>query len=355
MFRKHIPSINDDIRRTRKAIISIGCSFVQAHGAISQEIYDNYRWAAPKFGEAHIKWDLTETERQQLLTEHPDITYDIHNKELEFQTHEYNNSFVNILSKKYFEGDYAAINLGRSGSGNRASIKELYFYPDILWNEIEEIIVIYCPSGLERVDFITDEYHTPNDHGRWKTMWPSDLPESEGPRHHLWKGYKNHLYSEKFEALEQIAHVQELILWCKYKKAKLIIVPGFSPFYNKQYFTKQINKNIVRDNSGKIISSKFMAYVSEHSIKVANMWPWDNMFQPEGCPTFADLMMKQEFPEDWSEKSFYGFIGTGTPNKWITPCCHPSVKGHDLFAKYLYEELTANPLQYNLSQRIGNL
>lgn len=354
MFRDHIPNINKDIQRTKRAIISIGCSFVQGHGAVVQEIYDRYSWETPYVDLTYKLSALTESERQKLLSDYPDIEFDPYNQVFEFRTHEYNNSFVNVLAKKYFNGDYAAINLGRSGNGNRASIKELYFYPDILWNEINECIVIYCPTGLERLDFISDEYHTPNDHGRWKTIFPHELQNDGNVQKELRSSYHRYLYSEKFEVLEQITHVQELILWCKYKNAKLIIVPAFSGSYERTKFAKQISRDIKRDNCSLQIKNKFPREIDVAAFRVADMWPWENMFYPDDCPTFVDLMMKQEFPSTWYPH-FYQYFGRGTPKKWMTPCCHPSVKGHDLFAKYLYEELTSNPLQYNLNKRIGNL
>ena len=77
---------------------------------------------------------------------------------LDFTFMEYDNAFVNVLCNKYLQGSYTPINFGLRGCGNRATIKELYFYPEIDWHLIDEIIVIYCPSGVERFDFINDTY-----------------------------------------------------------------------------------------------------------------------------------------------------------------------------------------------------
>ena len=337
MFDFKISEINDSIKKTRKAIVSLGCSFVQGHGAIDQKIYDSYKWRNDTAVSPYTEWDITDNEKAALLNEYNNISLH-HNAEktVDFSVHELENSFVEVLAKKYFNGKYTPINLGRSGCGNRAAIKELYFYPDLLWNELDEVIVIYCPSGAERFDFMHDEFHTLNNHSRWIAMWPHSDDVST-PRNTLWKGYKDSLHSEKFEVLEQIAHIQELILWCKHMKAKLIIVPSFQRIYTRDYFTRSLSVKITRDGDRNLISSVKILKISKDILKMVDMWPWENMFYPQGLPTWMDLIMKQEHVNDYEEFYFWNYIGKGSPNKWVTPCAHPSVKAHDLFAKLLHQ------------------
>lgn len=59
------------------------------------------------------------------------------------------------------------------------------------------------------------------------------------------------------------------------------------------------------------------------------------MFEPEGHSTWVSLLQSKE-PSD---QYFYTYIGTGSPNKWITPCAHPSVKSHHLLAELLYKHI----------------
>lgn len=333
MFKELIPSINEVIRKKKKAIIALGCSFVEGHGALDQRIYDNYPWRGQEFGNPNVLWDLTDEQKTQLITEFPDITLSP-TKDLQFHIHENSNSFVNVLAKKYFDGEYAAINLGLSGCGNRATIKNLYFYPDILWDELEEIIVIFCPSGPERFDFADDAYFELNNHRNWVAMWPNENSFA-GPRKPLWQGYKDGIYSAKYEIVEQISHIQELLLWCKVKNAKLIITPAFQTNYTRSQFTRALRHTVVRDlerNKTKEIFS-----YDKNVDQLVEMWPWDKMFYPNGAKTFVDLAMNEEFLSNAGSHYFYNYMGKGTPNKWITPCAHPSVKAHDLFAKYLYE------------------
>lgn len=343
MFKELIPSINNDIRRNKKAIISLGCSFVQGQGAIAQEIYDNYKWNST-FGNSAISWSFNDTEKKEIRLTYPEIKFYSDRNDADFVYHENKNSFVNVLCKKYFNNEYAAINLGIAGCGNRATIKELYYYPDILWNEIEEFIVIYCPSGAERFDFINDTTHDLNNHGRWISIWPTKIDE-DSPRAELWNGYKTSVHSQKHEILEQISHIQELLLWCKYKNAKLIITPSFSRSYRREIFRESLRDQISRTPTTKLINVDKLHFLENDVKSIIDMWPWEKMFYPDNCPTFVDLIMKNEFPNSWEKKEyFYNYMGTGSPGKLITPCAHPSVIGHDLFAQHLHKHITENIL-----------
>ena len=350
MYKEEIDNINRSIEKNKKAIISLGCSFVQGLGAISQDIYDNYNWQSYN-GAVH--WFLNEKEKNDLILKYPRIKYYPFYKSgnnYDFTFHEYDNSFVNILCKKYFNENYTPINLGVPGCGNRATIKELYYYPDILWDKIEEIIVIYCPSGPERFDFINDKYSDPNSHDRWKCAWPRSnttlSDTNDGFKTELWNSYNNYLYSEKFSLLEQIANVQELLLWCKYKNARLIITSAFNRSYEITNFKNIFNQDVIRDDdTSKITGIKNTRSSKKEINNTINMWPWENMFKPDGCPTFMDLVLKQEFPNKWEHGvHFYDFYGKGSPGKWVTPCAHPSANGHAIFAQYLYNHITENIL-----------
>jgi hypothetical protein len=335
MRKEAISQINEDIKRTKRAIISLGCSFVRGHGAIDDAIYRNYTYNATK-GSCVITWDLTNA--RSLVKEFPGIKI-LRHGDLDFYLNEEKNAFVNVLAKKYFEGSYASINLGISGSGNRATIKELYFYPAINWKELDEIIVIYCPTGAERFDFIDDQYHRLNDNARWTSSWPR-ISKDRNPVDLLWQGYAEAVHSSKYEIIEQVSHIQELLLWCEHKNAKLIIVPSFSKHYNRENFIGSISQQIYRDNNRKIVKeSEYLDSNYQSAVELADMWPWDKMFYPDGHATFMDLVLKQEFPEEETLPWFYTFAGVGSPNMWVTPCCHPSAKAHDLFAKYLYKHI----------------
>lgn len=340
MYQRQIKKINEDIDRTGRAIIGLGCSFVQGQGAFDEEIVKKYGTTFTEIGDPLRLNDISDQEKNDLVKKYPILEFG-GSKEIIFTFMEYQNAFTNVLSEKYFDGDYAAINLGQRGCGNRATIKELYLYPDIHWNKLKEIIVVYCPSGLERFDFINDQY---NDHHHWVCMWPHDGKEK--PRGNLWQGYKHALHSDKFQVLEQICHAQELLTWCKLHNAKLVITPAFDVNYNKEYFYNAVATKITRTIDGSVANSEqvgfFKKLVSNSDYqKIVDLFPWDNMFMPDKMPTFADMSLKQEFNyTDYSKDYFWNYLGKGTPNNWITPCAHPSAKAHDHFAKLLHEHLT---------------
>ena len=69
------------------------------------------------------------------------------------------------------------------------------------------------------------------------------------------------------------------------------------------------------------------------------MWPWESMFYPDDCPSFADYSLQQEFGHWEKAQYFYTYVGKGSPDLWISPCGHPTKKAHDAFAKKLYERI----------------
>jgi hypothetical protein len=331
MYLSQVKEINESLKRTGKAIIAIGCSFVQGQGAVDDELYTNYKWNYEGHGRP-LTLDLTPEQKVELLKKYPSVVQK-HGK-IDFTFMEYDNAFVNVLCNKYFKGEYTPINLGQRGCGNRASIKDLYFFPEINWELMKEVIVIYCPSGLERFDFVNDAW---NDHFHWKAMWPrADHMDEKSNRRKLWEGYGNTVYSDKFEVIEQISHIQELMTWCKLHNAKMIITPGFDRRYTVKYFTESLKQGISRDDDGNIKhKSSFPENKATHLVK---LWPWDTMFKPDGFETFVDLVMDKENLSD-TKDHFFQFLGKGSLNNWITPCAHPSAKAHDLFAQKLFEEI----------------
>jgi len=340
MYNKQIIEINDDLTKTKKAIIALGCSFVQGQGAVNDELYIEYTWKEMGLGRP-LEIQVNNSQKKEILKKYKNVVGTNFNSVLDFTFMEYDNAFINVLCKKYFDGKYTPINFGIRGCGNRATIKELYFHPSFNWNELDEIIVIYCPSGLERFDFINDQHNDQyNEHFRWKCMWPNANDSSiNSSRKKLWEGYAENLWSDKFQVMEQISHVQELVSWCKLYNAKLIITPGFDRRYDKDYFNSSLKSEIIR-NGEDFIKSK-MDYNNDIS-KYLDLFPWDKMFYPEGYNTFIDLIMSKDTLLDNKQDYFFQFLGTGSPDKWITPCAHPSAKAHDLFAKLLFNYLGDN-------------
>lgn len=350
MYNSQIEEINRDLRSTKKAIISLGCSFVEGQGAVDQNLYESFEWTMERTG-VPMQPILTISERNELLKKYSELI-SWQDNSFNWTFMEMKNAFVNVLCKKYFEGRYTPINFGLRGRGNRASIKSLYFWPQIDWNSIEEMIVIYVPSGQERFDFVNDYF---NDNSQFQCMWPHWKDQESDPRKSLWKGYGEGVYSNKSAALEQISNINELKNFCEVKKAKLVITPAFDKTYNRSSMLEFLKNMVCRDTNQTIIysntdPSKFdevfrkrtdypIEYV-EILEKIVDTWPWELMFRPESCETFIDLSLKQENLNKPYDPGFWDYNGIGTKNKWVTVCCHPSAKAHDLFAMRLYEHIS---------------
>ena len=347
MHKRYIEGINKTIMRTGKAVIGIGCSFVEGQGAIDQELYETRDWKYSELGHP-MYLDLTLEEAKKLTLQYPSLELipdhypDKMDEIINCRYMGVDNSFTHYLANTCFGGEYAAINLGISGCGNRASIRELYYHPDIKWDKLEEIIVIYSPSGLERFDFVNDNW---SEYGRWVCMWPhhASMPESEHgkPVHGLWKAYNEALHSEKFEVLEQIGHAIELKNWCDLNNAQLIITPGFDRRYTREHFTKRLRDSVERSSDRNIVNVVKEKLPISDIEKYVDLFPWNNMFYPDGYPTFMDLAVAQE-RDDWESTHFYTFLGKGSAENWVTLCAHPSAKAHALFAGKLYERITKN-------------
>jgi len=347
MYFKYIDKINKDLKRTKKAVISLGCSFVEGQGAVDQDLYESYDWHMDKTG-IPMAPKLDSKAKKQLVKDYPEL--ELKGDQIDWTNMEYKNSFVNVLCKKYLKKEYTPINFGLRGRGNRASIRSLYLWPDIDWHHAKEIIVIYMPSGQERFDLANDEF---NEHGQFHCMWPHYRDQPSGSKRTLWQGYAEAVYSEKSAVLEQIGNVIELKNWCIANDAKLIITPGFDKNYTKEKFNLILQDYSVRDggqnityyqsaSDSKAAVEKLKANRHEGHLetlkKLVDQWPWDKMFYPDGCETFMDLCLKKE---GIFNKGFWDYNGKGTKNHWVTVCCHPSAKAHDLYAKLLGEHINA--------------
>jgi len=334
MYRKEIENINSVIEKTGKAIAVFGCSWAEGQGAIPMEILENYEYVCPRPG---INFDINFTndqEKEELLKKYKDIEI-YPDGNLNYHYLERKNSVVSVLCNKYFNNEYAAINFGLSGHGNKASIKQIYFYPQIHWHLIKELVVVYLPSDPARFSFVNDEF---KDHFKFTTMWPHPGAQ-KGSRNNLWTGYANSIHSNKFSYLEAIADVNELINWANNFNHKLIIFPAFTS-YAIDNFYKNILTNITRHSETLEITRNFKIENQQEINELTNIinkkWPWDNMWEPEGFPQWSSLL---ESNED-SKISYSDYVGKGSPKKWITPCMHPSARAHNDLAKRLHKYIT---------------
>jgi hypothetical protein len=302
MLSNSLSQICKDLERTNKAIVAIGCSFVQG---------SELNISCPKGANVN----------------------------------EYKNSrtFVNVLCK-LLNNQYTPINLGQEAAGNFAAISRLFLY-NIPWSSLDEIIIIFMPTGMQRFDIIKDDNESLFGYD-FKTVYPFMNVQNKQFEHvkNLSIGYEKTCYSEKFEVLNCIQNFQFLNSWIKNHNAKLIVFPAFGNEYNKDYFTKMMETSIFRNNADVIIKEKISNRVPDYDYQfLIDQVPWNNFLNIDGSRNFFDLCFKNDKTYD-PKLNMYDVMHKNilTNNDWIMPRGHPSVSGHKLLASELHKILSTS-------------
>lgn len=283
--------INED----SKVLIGIGDSFCSGHGACSIELWEKYGWDEKKmYGTGNVEIALSEEK----------------------------NSWLNQLCTNQMP-DWIPLNLGTSGKGNRFAVKELMINQITGFEKAKEKIVVFFVSSFERFDLAHDFI---NDH--FSTLWPfyDDGKNGYGV---LTSDYGEPLYSMKFVISEFILNIIELVNWCNLHNAKLLLISGFTPELNPQFFRDVLSPS-VRDEIGQMKLDKLISSV-----------PWHRIIRPNGFSCITDMILHLEGWDEYIPN--YGFrslkIDTISPNGFFTKCQHPSEKGHKLLAEIIYEHI----------------
>jgi hypothetical protein len=279
--------INADLQRTKKAIVGIGCSFVE--GGELGTIYEKN-----------------------------------------------NQNFLHVLCKKYLKSTYTPINFGKEGAGNFASIAKLFLY-DIHWQDLDEIIIIFLPTGMQRFDVLRDDsWGIGKD---FNTLWPN-APKNPGHGinwHFFNKWYGLTTHSVKFEILNAILNFQFLTSWATNHNAELLIFPAFEETYNKEYFQDILSQDFYRTENHELRLRNPKGFVFDYSFQI-DLVPWDKFITIDESRTFFDLVFRND--KHYSSKlSMFDVITYQqmANNDWIMPKGHPSQRGHKLFAKRLFQ------------------
>lgn len=271
----------------KKYIIGLGCSWTQGEGG-----YPDYIWKLHK-GRVQLRG---------VPDEH-------------LRVYEHENSWVNVLCKKYFN-DHVPMNLGARGIGNRASVKQLYFCDNVDFNNSTGYIILML-SGVERFDFFSS--HPKNNvdfndgysngefrHYKWNTMWPTD--NADGEKHILWKYYLEHLHTDVFVATETAMAILELQNFCRAHNFIPIIANAFNIFNVKEF-------------------------IGSHNMTLHRKINWNNYLHTK---TNYDAMVQKLVEldgdlDDW--KNYYMHYDVKKwPLKYLTNCCHPNVDGYAFIA-----------------------
>jgi hypothetical protein len=218
------------------------------------------------------------------------------------------------------------MNLGARGIGNRAAVHQLHFCDRIDWKNSTGIIVLMM-SGMERFDFFREFPKTRNGHDdgysngefshyKWRTAWP--FADSGGAEEPLWRVYGKMLWSEQFQAAEQMMALLDAQTFAKAYGYKLVVANGFN-FPN-----------------GKGVKD----YLKEYAGSLARKFDW-NQYVHDTTDYICFVQKLVELDGELSANDWHGYFqyyhSKEWPTKYLTNCegAHPTIDGY----KYIGSEL----------------
>jgi hypothetical protein len=294
-----------------KVIIGLGDSFTQGQGACSLEIWEKANWDPKEV--------ITQKNDKALISS-------------------YENSWVNQICENHLT-EYVGVNLGMNGRGNRAAVKELYLNPTINLHLPKEKIVIYMLTGPERFDFIHPDFKAIQ---HFTTMWPNVGEKVE--QKELWGAYVEHIWSDRFGAIELILNINEVQTWCKANDAKLILCSAFTPDIKKESLINKIKSDDRNDG----IYGEFQSVLD-----LVDTVQWNDFCYPGNFNSMTDYLLHLEDREDlinettpWPFHKYAYALDKLSPKGYISKDAHPSYLGHKKIAEALYKFIL-NPKEQN--------
>lgn len=345
-----VVKINLDLQRTNKLIIAIGDSFTFGSSAWDDDLIKLF---PPTYKDYSITFDhYNDDIKKYILNSYPNDINLINGTKLDFSPMFQKNSYVNVLGN-LLNNEWTVANLGVPARGNFSSVSNL-FMVNINWELVKEIILIYMPSSMNRIDIISDGF-VPNKFSSledlFQTAWPSPIGgrnfresneklikthgSNETPWNRLQDSLYDSIYSKKYEVLKTILEFQHLNVWVKLHNANLIVIPAFSDYYYPEYFSEMIKMGIQRDYPSRemtnVINNEFSSM--ENYVEFI---PWSNVYHPHNFHSFYHYSLGQVNPNS-NDVDMLSLIGEDSKDKWIMSCGHPSAKSHRLLAEYIYK------------------
>ena len=334
---KNVEHINQDLARTHKAMVILGCSFADGQAAIPKEYFtqltplyhteDNtYEYSSDNYTDTEI----AELAIKFKLPVHWDKH---HHKKLTACVYgtELYNSWGSQLGRK-FNNDYTVINLADRGAGNNSAIQKIYRYP-IDWQLCNEVMIVWSVCDYTRWSML----HSKNLQrqtltGDNRTFWW--LPEAPKSGATLNSMMSKEMYSPMFFLDQYLDNCTLLQMFCnQFKLSNIILMPAFSPLPENDpgmewhYYLSQI-----ANNSGKGIARKVKAKLLSHCA-------WD----VAGHGNIAKMCMDKL---DLNYPDWFHYVGThaGSQNDWISACSHPTHQAQSWLTDKLYQHITENVL-----------
>jgi hypothetical protein len=334
-YTKDIELFHQEVEKTKKIIVSIGCSFTYGHAAFSNDLMEEF----PLWYKNGANWTCEKydsTIKNVMINRWPNLKLDAVGN-LIFSTMFLDNSFLTKLHTKYLKGTYTPLNLAVTSAGLHATVMRLLVSP-ILWEKADEIILIFCPTAPSRLCLINDSgYEYGNE---FRTAWPTNTPFENQFFNKIQEGFQRSIYSPKWEVINFLHSWKILKTWMKNYNVKLITFPAFTRNYTPDDFKKILSTNIERSRTDGVITNVTDTFMSTQGEYLLNEVDWNTFIAPQGKNNFFDLAYSQE--KDYnSNYSVLDLTGEhkGSSTKWITNCGHPSSKAHELLADELYKHL----------------
>ena len=247
---------------------------------------------------------------------------------INFTVMENDNSFVEVLCREYLT-DYVALNFGMRGNGNRATVMQLFRFPEIDFSNMDDIIVLFFPSGIERFDFAQKSN---NDHHTHLTVWPHwESSNLKGTQKDLWKGYAFECYSDYHTMYEYLDITNVLQTWCKLHKASLHICPAFHPNITKNSFLEIINS--IYTELKELLPERQV--LRRRDLKKLDAYPWEKHILLDGCSTMSAYANKLE--NGITTSGYWHYFDKGSPNKFWSRDAHPNAAVHRKVAELISE------------------
>lgn len=345
---KDYRSINDHLAKTKKLLITTGCSFTVGTAAWDLDLVHEI---PPRHFGGNVNYRGHSIEEKQYISnKYPEVF--LSGTDIDLTQMERRNSFGDILARKYLNDEWTSANLGGNGNGNFSSILRLFNYP-INYNLAEKIVVIFCMTSYMRYDLIRDDSHMlPGYIGNdFQTLWPNLGTPKNGPDEN-WRfmhdGFRECVYTDRWEVLSMIQYLQLLKTWCQAHQAEFVVLSAFDRYMTRDHVKNHLGYTYSRNHDTREINCKVpLSYESlQDSIDKFNMIPWDHFWLPEGEPSFFHLGLKYEPSFQANDISMYSFVQAAqekqmviTPNDYLMGCAHPSAKLHDKLASLLNSHL----------------
>ena len=342
---KTVSKINQDLEKTKKAVVVLGCSYAVGQGAFDEPLLEKLKpirddslgsssWDYKKKG--HSDLDLLESSK--------DFFCPYSNGFMDTAHMELNNSFLSQIAQMHNETHeekkVTPINLGHAAHSNNAAVERIFRYP-IDWHKCEEITVIWSYTDINRFcvpvrtganyDIIHADYQS-----IWWTTEQTKPYEDQGKwppgdnKKEFYYHYTQNVFSDQSNAWRFLQEANTLKQWIKqFSKANLVIFPAFTPVSPKMLNKEMVPDKIATNDKDFLTGTIDTLYPKHFDL---------------GYDSFLDFCLSQENIDPDEHADYikngggFGMLHKIFHGGYVSPCGHPGIKGHTELAKWLLKK-----------------